>query len=237
MYRVVFPMELKLCNTTDDAPYCDDVYNLFAVVVHSGSSLNHGHYVSLVKSHGHWLIFDDDHVEPIPDAWVERTFGSPAQFSKITDRGYILFYEKSSSREMHVHQGAAATSSKASESASMESEVVRHGIRVPNKSAGTSESTTRSTTILESGSKQSDDPSIRRADTALEPVPGVESTARKLNRTASGITATLKSLWNQTGRQSSTEADLNHSNHDRAIADEYRVSAHSKTSPIESNGL
>ena len=42
MYRVVFPMELKLCNTTDDAPSSDDVYNLFAVVVHSGSSLNHG---------------------------------------------------------------------------------------------------------------------------------------------------------------------------------------------------
>lgn len=42
MHRVVFPMELKLCNTTDDAPDCDDVYNLFAVVVHSGSSLNHG---------------------------------------------------------------------------------------------------------------------------------------------------------------------------------------------------
>lgn len=42
MHRVVFPMELKLCNTTDDNPDSDDVYNLFAVVVHSGSSLNHG---------------------------------------------------------------------------------------------------------------------------------------------------------------------------------------------------
>ncbi|GMH43250.1 hypothetical protein BSKO_11172 [Bryopsis sp. KO-2023] len=100
MDRVVFPMELKLCNTTDDASDCDNVYNLFAVVVHSGSGLNHGHYVSLIKSHGHWLLFDDDQVEPIPDIWVERTFGYPAQDSKNTDRGYILFYEKSASREI-----------------------------------------------------------------------------------------------------------------------------------------
>eukprot|EP00210_Caulerpa_lentillifera_P009195 g8767.t1 len=100
MYRVVFPMELKLCNTTDDAPSCDDVYNLVAVVVHSGSSINHGHYVALVKSHGHWLLFDDDHVEAIPESWVERTFGAPGPYSKITERGYILFYEKSSEREV-----------------------------------------------------------------------------------------------------------------------------------------
>lgn len=44
MHRVVFPMELKLCNTTDDTPDSDFVYNLFAVVVHSGSSLNHGRW-------------------------------------------------------------------------------------------------------------------------------------------------------------------------------------------------
>jgi len=236
MYRVVFPMELKLCNTTDDAPYCDDVYNLFAVVVHSGGSLNHGHYVSLVKSHGHWLIFDDDHVEPIPDVWVERTFGSPTQLSKNTDRGYILFYEKSSTREINIHPSNAAVSSKASEAASMESEAIRH--RVPNKSAGTSDSTaTRSTTIFESGSKHSEDNSIRRADTAIESVSGAESAARKLNRTASGITATLKSFWNPIGRQSSAEADVNHSNYDRSIGEGYHVSSHPKTNPIESNGL
>jgi ubiquitin carboxyl-terminal hydrolase 12/46 len=56
-YRVVFPMELKLCNTTDDAPGSDAEYSLFAVVVHVGSGPNHGHYVSLVKSHNHWLFF------------------------------------------------------------------------------------------------------------------------------------------------------------------------------------
>lgn len=42
MHRVVFPMEMKLCNTTNDGPDSDPVYNLFSVVVHSGSSINHG---------------------------------------------------------------------------------------------------------------------------------------------------------------------------------------------------
>lgn len=35
-YRVVFPLELKLCNTVDGAPGSDAAYNLFAVVVHIG---------------------------------------------------------------------------------------------------------------------------------------------------------------------------------------------------------
>lgn len=34
-----------------------------AVVVHSGSGLNRGHYISLVKSDGIWLLFDDEYVD------------------------------------------------------------------------------------------------------------------------------------------------------------------------------
>ena len=41
-YRVVFPMELKLCNTTDDCEGGDSLYRLFAVVIHVGSGPNHG---------------------------------------------------------------------------------------------------------------------------------------------------------------------------------------------------
>jgi ubiquitin C-terminal hydrolase len=33
------------------------------VVVHVGSGPNHGHYISLVRSHTHWLFFDDENVE------------------------------------------------------------------------------------------------------------------------------------------------------------------------------
>ena len=42
MYRVVFPFELKLRNTTADCLDADDTYNLLAVVVHVGSGPNHG---------------------------------------------------------------------------------------------------------------------------------------------------------------------------------------------------
>uniref|UniRef100_A0A1D1YVX1 ubiquitinyl hydrolase 1 n=1 Tax=Anthurium amnicola TaxID=1678845 RepID=A0A1D1YVX1_9ARAE len=90
-YRVVFPMELKLSNTVDDD---DTEYSLFAVVVHVGSGPNHGHYVSLVKSHNHWLFFDDENVEMIDESAVQTFFGSAQEYSSNTDHGYILFYER-----------------------------------------------------------------------------------------------------------------------------------------------
>ena len=89
-YRISFPLELKLTNTSDqvrirvsspnpkpnpnpnpnpnqtDNP--DRLYTLFAVVVHVGSGPNHGHYISLVRSHTHWLLFDDESVELIDEA-------------------------------------------------------------------------------------------------------------------------------------------------------------------------
>ncbi|GFQ04993.1 ubiquitin carboxyl-terminal hydrolase 3 [Phtheirospermum japonicum] len=90
-YRVVFPLELKLSNTVEDA---DAEYSLFAVVVHVGSGPNHGHYISLVKSHNHWLFFDDENVEMIDESAVQTFFGSAQEYSSNTDHGYILFYER-----------------------------------------------------------------------------------------------------------------------------------------------
>ncbi|KAJ6834533.1 ubiquitin carboxyl-terminal hydrolase 3-like isoform X2 [Iris pallida] len=89
-YRVVFPMELKLSGTIDST---DSEYSLFAVVVHVGSGPNHGHYVSLVKSHNHWLCFDDENVEMIDESMMQTFFGSAQEYSSNTDHGYILFYE------------------------------------------------------------------------------------------------------------------------------------------------
>jgi ubiquitin C-terminal hydrolase len=39
------------------------MYDLVAVVIHCGSGPNRGHYISIVKSAGFWLIFDDDIVD------------------------------------------------------------------------------------------------------------------------------------------------------------------------------
>ncbi|KAL9253403.1 Ubiquitin carboxyl-terminal hydrolase 3-like protein [Drosera capensis] len=89
-YRVVFPMELKLTNTVEDA---DSEYSLFAVVVHVGTGPNHGHYVCLVKSHSHWLFFDDENVEMIDESAVQTFFGSPQEYCSNSEHGYILFYE------------------------------------------------------------------------------------------------------------------------------------------------
>ena len=43
-YRVVFPFELKLRNTSDDCNGADDFYDLFGVVVHVGQGPNHGRF-------------------------------------------------------------------------------------------------------------------------------------------------------------------------------------------------
>lgn len=88
-YRVVFPFELRLFNTTQNAKNPDRLYNLFAVVIHLGSGPYHGHYISLIKSHNQWLLFDDDSVELIDEAEIYKYFG---EFPSLGS-GYVLFYE------------------------------------------------------------------------------------------------------------------------------------------------
>lgn len=95
-YRVVFPLELRLCNTSDDAEDPDRLYSLFAVVVHVGSGPNQGHYVSLIKSHGQWLMFDDDCVEPKDESEIQSVYGITQDNAQSTEAGYILFYEQKS---------------------------------------------------------------------------------------------------------------------------------------------
>jgi len=93
-YRVLFPLELRLFNTSDDAVNPDRLYDLVAVVVHCGSTPNRGHYITLAKSHGFWLLFDDDIVD-IDPANIEDFFGLAADggMQKNSESGYILFYQ------------------------------------------------------------------------------------------------------------------------------------------------
>ena len=39
------------------------MYDLIAVVVHCGQGPNRGHYITIVKSYGYWLLFDDQYME------------------------------------------------------------------------------------------------------------------------------------------------------------------------------
>lgn len=93
-YRVLFPLELRLFNVSDDAVNRDRLYDLCAVVVHCGSTPNRGHYITLVKSHNFWLLFDDDIVDKIDPMAIEDFFGlSECGVQKNSESAYILFYE------------------------------------------------------------------------------------------------------------------------------------------------
>ncbi|KAF9257080.1 cysteine proteinase [Marasmius fiardii PR-910] len=87
-YRVAFPLQLRLFNTVDDAEDADRLYNLFAIVVHIGSGPHHGHYISIIKTLGSWLVFDDDNVHPISESDIPKYYGENNAGS-----AYVLYYE------------------------------------------------------------------------------------------------------------------------------------------------
>lgn len=65
-----------------------------AVVIHCGSNTNRGHYISIVKSHGFWLLFDDDMVDTIET--LEDFYGLTSDVTghqKSSETGYLLFYQ------------------------------------------------------------------------------------------------------------------------------------------------
>ena len=93
------------------------MYDLVAVVIHCGSGPNRGHYISIVKSCGFWLIFDDDIVDvsiylnilvncqttnkyfihfflqKIEPSAIEDFYGLTTDIQKSSETGYILFYQ------------------------------------------------------------------------------------------------------------------------------------------------
>lgn len=95
-HRVVFPAELRLNSTTGDAADEDASFSLFAVVIHVGSGMNHGHYVALSKIHDQWFLFDDESVEGIDDSQLHTCFGS-SQEGSGNYSGYMLLYQKNPS--------------------------------------------------------------------------------------------------------------------------------------------
>ncbi|KAJ8701916.1 hypothetical protein PTI98_000668 [Pleurotus ostreatus] len=93
-YRVAFPFELRLFNTVDDAEDADRLYELFGIVVHIGNGPHHGHYISIIKTLGSWLVFDDVTVSPIAEADIPKYFGDPAgSSSPNSGSAYVLYYQ------------------------------------------------------------------------------------------------------------------------------------------------
>lgn len=90
-HRVVYPSQLRLFNTTEDAADPDRVYELYAVVIHIGPQAAQGHYVVVIKTREWgWLLFDDEMVEPVDKEFVNNFFGGrPGQ-----PCAYVLFYQE-----------------------------------------------------------------------------------------------------------------------------------------------
>lgn len=107
-YRVVFPLELRLFNRTNDVE--DKLYDLVAVVIHCGPGPNRGHYISIVKSFGFWLLFDDDLVEKIEPSAIEDFFGLTSDNQKTSESGYILFYQSREDHTSNATSGSGSTS-------------------------------------------------------------------------------------------------------------------------------
>jgi len=101
-HRVVFPYYLRLFNTTDDAEDPDRIYELYAVVVHLGSTPFHGHYVSIIKTKDKgWLLFDDELVTPVDKSYVQNFFGGDPRNPACA---YVLFYQETTEEAVRKEQ-------------------------------------------------------------------------------------------------------------------------------------
>ncbi|GME72437.1 unnamed protein product [Ambrosiozyma monospora] len=104
--RVEYNKTLRIFNTTADSKDQDQLYELYAVVVHIGGGPYHGHYVSLIKTAKYgWLLFDDETVEAIDDNFVYRFYGDGPGISTA----YLLFYrlveDEASFMEKNLYSG------------------------------------------------------------------------------------------------------------------------------------
>lgn len=49
-------------------------------MIHCGSGPNRGHYISIVKSHGLWLLFDDDIVDVSINTHLQKHYNTTDNF-------------------------------------------------------------------------------------------------------------------------------------------------------------
>eukprot|EP01061_Rhynchopus_euleeides_P038059 TRINITY_DN65445_c0_g1_i1.p1 TRINITY_DN65445_c0_g1~~TRINITY_DN65445_c0_g1_i1.p1 ORF type:complete len:391 (+),score=90.56 TRINITY_DN65445_c0_g1_i1:268-1440(+) len=86
--RVNFPSKLRL---PVEGPAGDEIYRLFAVVVHRGAGPSMGHYICAARSKGSWAVFDDDIVYPISEYELSHCYGADSH-TEAPSTGYLLFY-------------------------------------------------------------------------------------------------------------------------------------------------
>ncbi|KAI1499209.1 hypothetical protein F5X99DRAFT_391114 [Biscogniauxia marginata] len=102
-HRVVYPYQLRMFNTTEDAEDPDRLYELYAVVIHIGGNAYHGHYVAVIKTEDRgWLLFDDEMVEPVDKHYVRNFFGDKPGMACA----YVLFYQETTFEKVRAEQEA-----------------------------------------------------------------------------------------------------------------------------------
>lgn len=112
-HRVVYPFHLRLFTTTDDAQDPDRLYELYAVIVHLGSTPFHGHYVSIIKTKDRgWLLFDDELVLPVDKEYVRNFFGGDPRNPACA---YVLFYQATTVQEVEKEREAEEFATNAAE--------------------------------------------------------------------------------------------------------------------------
>lgn len=87
--RVVFPLDLRLFNSSDESNNPDRLYELVAIVIHVGSGVHQGHYVSIVKIGSRWALFDDEDVQFISESEISQYYGDAPEVGSA----YVLFYQ------------------------------------------------------------------------------------------------------------------------------------------------
>ncbi|KAL4424055.1 hypothetical protein ABPG75_001356 [Micractinium tetrahymenae] len=101
--KVDFDLDLDLGPYMSERPAAPALYDLYAVLVHSGHSVHSGHYYSYVRApNGIWHICDDTHVAQVAERQV------------MAQKAYILFYKKRQhgGRALPPAPGKAAPASK-----------------------------------------------------------------------------------------------------------------------------
>ena len=110
-HKVVFPYQLRLFNTTDDAEDPDRLYELYAIVVHIGGGPYHGHYVAIIKTEDRgWFLFDDEMVEPVDKSFVQNFFGGQTgNAQQGLACAYVLFYQETTLEAVRKEQAKEET--------------------------------------------------------------------------------------------------------------------------------
>ncbi|CAG9467115.1 unnamed protein product [Pedinophyceae sp. YPF-701] len=111
---------LDMAAYTTGASRTPQWYDLYAVLVHAGSSMNSGHYYSYVKAPGgQWYCCDDGDVSPVSTAQA------------MSQRAYILFYRKRSPEGTHARPTLETPLSRRTSEDVPDTPTSRHGATLP----------------------------------------------------------------------------------------------------------